>query len=188
MTVHYATADGSAKAGSDYTAVSGTLSFAAGQTSKTVSVPISDDSNPEPNKSFTFTLSAPNGGSLGNATATLTIRNDDAAPRPPAPVVRHRRRAEGSGAGAGNAAQEQGKHVVLVQMLTGQSVVDTKGYAHYMLRCPVPAVKTVRRHGRPPGSRPAEEEERREEGPALQTVNVGSGKFTIKVGKSSAVR
>ena len=44
VTVDYATADWTATAGSDYTTTSGTLTFAAGETSKTVSVPITDDS------------------------------------------------------------------------------------------------------------------------------------------------
>ena len=44
VTVDYATADWTATAGSDYTTTSGTLTFAAGERSKTVSVPITDDS------------------------------------------------------------------------------------------------------------------------------------------------
>ena len=45
VTVDYATSDGTAAAGSDYTATSGTLSFAAGETEKTVSVPVLDDAH-----------------------------------------------------------------------------------------------------------------------------------------------
>ena len=45
VTVDYAMADGSAEAGDDYTAASGTLSFAAGETSKAISVAIDDDSH-----------------------------------------------------------------------------------------------------------------------------------------------
>ena len=45
VSVQYATANGSAIAGSDYTATSGTLNFAAGETEKTVSVPVVDDSH-----------------------------------------------------------------------------------------------------------------------------------------------
>src|SRR5436309_2793528 len=43
VSVDYATSDGSAKAGSDYTATSGTLTFAPGETSKTFAVPVTDD-------------------------------------------------------------------------------------------------------------------------------------------------
>ncbi|NQV69649.1 MAG: DUF4347 domain-containing protein [Pseudohongiella sp.] len=55
--VQYATQDGSAKAGSDYTAVSGTLTFAAGETSKTISVPITDDKLAEDTENFKVVLS-----------------------------------------------------------------------------------------------------------------------------------
>jgi chitinase len=83
VTVHYATADGSAKAGSDYGAVSGTLTFAAGQTSRTISVPILGDTTIESNEGFTLNLSSPSGATLARATATGTILNDDpAASRP----------------------------------------------------------------------------------------------------------
>ena len=47
VTVDYATADGTAVAGEDYTAASGALAFAAGETEKTVSVPVLDDSHDE---------------------------------------------------------------------------------------------------------------------------------------------
>ena len=56
VTVDYATADGSATAGEDYTAASGTLSFAAGETEKTVSVPILDDAIDEGEETFTLKL------------------------------------------------------------------------------------------------------------------------------------
>ena len=75
VTVAYATADGSAEAGDDYTAKSGTLSFDAGETSKTVSVSISDDSENESDETFTVTLSSASGADLGTKTATGTIRN-----------------------------------------------------------------------------------------------------------------
>ncbi|MXV91122.1 MAG: hypothetical protein F4004_10650, partial [Acidimicrobiia bacterium] len=55
VTVDYATSDDTATAGSDYTAVSGTLTFAAGDTTKTVSVTISDDSTDEDDETFKFT-------------------------------------------------------------------------------------------------------------------------------------
>lgn len=80
--VNYATANGTATAGSDYTAASGTLTFAAGTTSKTFNVSVLGDTVSEPNEAFTVTLSAPTGGYLGQATATGTILNDEAS-RPP---------------------------------------------------------------------------------------------------------
>ncbi|TWU57387.1 Calx-beta domain-containing protein [Rubripirellula reticaptiva] len=80
VTVAYATADGTATAGSDYTATSGVLSFADGETSKTVTVPILDDADPEAAETFTLTISAPTGGAtLGTAvTSTATIAANDA--------------------------------------------------------------------------------------------------------------
>lgn len=83
VTVKYATSNGTATAGSDYTAASGTLSFAAGETSKTASVAITGDATVEPNETFTVTLSAPSGATLSRAAATGTILNDDTTPAPP---------------------------------------------------------------------------------------------------------
>jgi hypothetical protein len=78
VTVAYATANGTATAGPDYTATSGTLVFAPGETSKTVAVPIVGDTAFESDETFTLTLSNPVNSVLGTATATGTITNDDA--------------------------------------------------------------------------------------------------------------
>ena len=64
VTVDYATSDGSAEAGDDYTAASGTLSFAAGETSKAISVAIDDDIVNESDEAFTVTLANPSGADL----------------------------------------------------------------------------------------------------------------------------
>ena len=77
--VNYGTADGTAKAGQDYVATTGTLVFAAGQTSKTVSVPILGDTVAEGNETFTLVLSNATNATLGATTsATATILDDDA--------------------------------------------------------------------------------------------------------------
>ena len=83
VVVDYATAAGTATAGDDFTATSGTLTFAAGATgddlSQTFTVPVLEDAQVEGDESFTATLSAnassplPTGFSLGTATATATI-------------------------------------------------------------------------------------------------------------------
>jgi hypothetical protein len=80
VTVAYATADGTATAGADYTATSGTLVFAPGEKTKTIAVPIVGDTIGEPDEAFTLTLSGPSNAVLGQASATGTITNDDAAP------------------------------------------------------------------------------------------------------------
>jgi hypothetical protein len=74
VAVSYATSNGTAAAGSDYTATSGTLNFASGETTKTISVPTTSDGVAEGNETFSLTLSSPTGGAtLGTASATGTI-------------------------------------------------------------------------------------------------------------------
>ena len=77
VTVRYATANGSALAGSDYTATSGTLTFTAGQTSKTVTVNMIGNTTAEPNETFAVNLSSPSGAVLGDGQGVGTILNDD---------------------------------------------------------------------------------------------------------------
>jgi hypothetical protein len=83
VSVAYATANGTATAGSDYTATSGTLVFAPGEVSKEVAVPVIGDTAFEPDETLTLTLSNPVNATLGTATATGTISNDDAPTAPP---------------------------------------------------------------------------------------------------------
>ena len=85
VTVTYGTSDGSARAGSDYTAVSGSLTFQPGQTEKQITVPVIGDTQVEPNESFTLTLAGAQNATIAKASATGTIQNDDAAAPPPAP-------------------------------------------------------------------------------------------------------
>ena len=81
VTVDYATSDGTATAGADYTAISATtLTFAAGQTSKTFTVGVLTDSLDEADETVTLTLSNASNASISDATGTLTITDDDAAP------------------------------------------------------------------------------------------------------------
>ena len=77
VTVDYATADGSAKAGEDYTATTGTLTFAAGEKTKTVNVPVLDDAVDEGEETFLLRLSNATGARIGDGEATGTIANDD---------------------------------------------------------------------------------------------------------------
>jgi uncharacterized repeat protein (TIGR01451 family) len=79
VTVNYATANGTATAGSDYTATSGTLTFNPGVTSLPISVPVAGDTSFEGNETFTVTLSTASNATISNPTGTGTITNDDGA-------------------------------------------------------------------------------------------------------------
>ena len=83
VTVGYRTVNGSASAGADYTSTSGTLTFAAQETSKTVSVPVLDDIHDEGAETLTLRLQspAPTRVKLADAEATGTINNTDAMPQ-----------------------------------------------------------------------------------------------------------
>ncbi|MBB3835947.1 uncharacterized protein YhjY with autotransporter beta-barrel domain [Xanthomonas arboricola] len=78
VTVNYATADGTATAGSDYAARSGTLSFAPGTTTQTVAISVNGDLSVEPNETYRVVLSSATNATIARATGTGTINNDDA--------------------------------------------------------------------------------------------------------------
>ena len=77
VAVAYATADGTATAGADYTARKGQLTFDPGETLKTVRVPVLDDAHDEGEETLTLRLSAASGAVLADGTATGTIENSD---------------------------------------------------------------------------------------------------------------
>jgi hypothetical protein len=87
VTVNYTTADGTAVAGGDYAAGSGTLTFAAGETTKTVSIAVNGEATVEPNETFAVTLSGATGATIADASGQGTIVNDDVAPPPPLPTL-----------------------------------------------------------------------------------------------------
>ncbi|MET0429807.1 MAG: cellulose binding domain-containing protein, partial [Microvirga sp.] len=78
VTVGYQSVAGTADT-SDFTPVSGTLTFAPGERTKTVTVKVAGDGQQEPNETFQLKLSSPNGATLLKGTATATIVNDDAS-------------------------------------------------------------------------------------------------------------
>ena len=84
VTIAYATADGTATAGTDYTAATGTLTIAAGATTGTIVVPVTGDTVYEGNETVLLNLSSPTGatftGGAASVSATGTITNDDAMP------------------------------------------------------------------------------------------------------------
>jgi beta-glucanase (GH16 family) len=77
VAVNYATSDGTAKAGVDYTSTSGTVTIPAGQTEVYVDVPVAGDSLRQVDQQFYLQLSNPVNSVLGTAKATATIQNTD---------------------------------------------------------------------------------------------------------------
>ena len=82
VTVAYATAPGTAAANEDFFEASGTLSFNAGTTSRTIAVTTAADGADEPDESLTLTLSAPNGATIADGQGQITILDDDVATPP----------------------------------------------------------------------------------------------------------
>ena len=85
VAVNYATANGTATAGTDYVATSGMLTFLTGETTKQIVVDVLGDTAFEANETFSVTLSAASANArIAAASATGTISNDDPQPPPPA--------------------------------------------------------------------------------------------------------
>lgn len=80
VTVNYATAQGTATADSDYTTTSGTLTFAPGITSRTLSVTVLGDTRSEGDETFFVNLSSPSNATIADGQGLGTIRNDDTLP------------------------------------------------------------------------------------------------------------
>ena len=80
ISVSYSTKDGNATVGNqDYKSASGTVTFSAGETSKTVTVTVYGDITPESNEIFTVNLSNPVNAALKDGSGSGTILNDDSA-------------------------------------------------------------------------------------------------------------
>jgi hypothetical protein len=77
VTVNWATANGTAQAGADYTAASGTLTFPIGSTSQTASVAVLGDVLPEPNETFLVNLSGATNATIADAQGVGTILDDE---------------------------------------------------------------------------------------------------------------
>jgi len=80
VTVPYATANGTATAGSDFAAASGTVTFAPGETQKTVTVDVLGDTTLEANETFLVNLGTPTNAALGDGQGQGTIQNDEIGP------------------------------------------------------------------------------------------------------------
>lgn len=128
VTVDYATADGTARAGQDYVATQGRLTFAPGETSRTIRVTVTGDAAVEADEALLLRLSSPVGATLADAEAIGTIRNDDVAPPAPLPSlsVGDASVAEGDpghgGPGGGGAAEG-------FLSTAGNQIVDAAGQA-----------------------------------------------------------
>ena len=77
VTVSYSTADGTALAGSDFMATSGSVTFAPGETTKTIAIPTIDDSVIELPETFRISLSNAIGATIAAGSATGTILDND---------------------------------------------------------------------------------------------------------------
>ncbi len=82
VSISYATANGTATAPADFTAANGTVTFAPGETSKTIQVTVVGDAVYEPDETFTVGLSNPVNATIGTGSATGTIQNDDPVAQP----------------------------------------------------------------------------------------------------------
>src|SRR5690606_32670401 len=80
VTVNYATADDTATAGQDYTAAAGSLTFTPGQTTQTITVPITNDNIFEASENFNVVLSGATNAVISDATGVGSITDNDAAP------------------------------------------------------------------------------------------------------------
>jgi hypothetical protein len=77
VTVNYGTADGTAQASQDYDAATGTLTFAPGETSKTITIAVKGDQSVEANETFFVNLSGASNADIGDGQGLGTILNDD---------------------------------------------------------------------------------------------------------------
>jgi hypothetical protein len=80
VTVDYATSNGTATAGTDYTAGTGTVTIPAGSTTATFNVGVTGDSLDEANETINVTISNPTGATISDNTGVVTINDDDDAP------------------------------------------------------------------------------------------------------------
>ena len=106
VTVDYATVGGTARQSSDYTHTSRSLTFAANESSKTISVPTVEDDIEEQTETFTVNLSNPAGATIQDGTATGTITDDDGGGDTPTLSI-------------ADAAASEGDPVVFTVTLTG---------------------------------------------------------------------
>ncbi len=188
VTVGYATSDGTAQAGANYTATSGTLTFAAGQKSQTISVPITANTQSSPDRDFTVMLSNATGGAvLGNASADVTIVNDfGATVSPPVITIPKKPLVHPTQQPATQPpASSNQTHYVLVQVRTGTAQFDAKGHAQIMVSCPSVAAKTCTGTAAFDVRVKQTVVKGKKKATVLKTVRVANGSFALVSGKTS---
>ena len=132
--VHYATADDTASAGSDYTATAGDLELSPGQTSAQVVVPVRGDTTAEGDERFTLNLSGVVGGRIADSQGLATIVNDDQSQArsqsqaPPQPKVHKSAVAEPAGGTVTIKVPGSGKFVTLTagRLIPLGTIIDAR--------------------------------------------------------------
>ena len=127
ITVDFATANGTATAGSDYTAISGTLTFQPSSLLKTVTVPITGDTLYEPNEDFTVNLTNAVNAAITDGEGRGAIVNNDANPNGRTQLVSMNRFGTGSGnnGSLSPATTPDGRFVAFASTATNMIANDT---------------------------------------------------------------
>ncbi len=153
--VNYSVQNASAQAGTDFTATSGTLNFAAGQTSQTFSVPLKPGDHFAGTLSANLVLSNPQGGTLGYPTATLNLTSTP-GPTTTTPVTPVRPVAAQPGPIVVSVAPVKGRHGINTLVITFNQALDptsASSAANYQVS--IPGSAAVIRHGHRTAARPA---------------------------------
>ncbi len=155
--VGYSVQNGSAVAGTDFAATSGTLNFAAGQTSQTISIPLKPGDHFAGTRSASVVLSNPLGGTLGYSSSVLNLTSTPAPPVPtPTPVTPVKTVAPAPGPIVLSATPVQERHgktsliITFNQALDPASAISSANY-----HVTIPGSAAVIRHGHRTAARPS---------------------------------
>jgi peptide/nickel transport system substrate-binding protein len=180
LTVDYTTVDGTARAGEDYTTTAGTLTFAPGDRTKTLNVPLLEDGTDEVDETFSLRLSnASKGTPTGGGNATI-LDNDLAAPvTPPPPASPPPPIAPTPPPPVPPVQPPPTRTVASAGLLSGTVAVSPAGVAPVGVRCGgAPCRGTVALFA-PAGTRGLT---------ARKPVKLGQAQFSIPRGKTKVVR
>jgi peptide/nickel transport system substrate-binding protein len=178
LTVDYSTVDGTAAAGQDYSVTSGTLTFAPGERSKTVNVPILEDGTDEPDETFTLRLSnASKGTPTGGGNATILDNDAPSAPPPPPPPPPPASPPPASPP-ASPPPPPPTRALASVGLASGSVAVSPSGVAPIGIRCGGAACRGTVALFAPAGTRGLT---------ARKPVKIGQARFSIARGKTQRV-